>query len=290
MPPSSHYLRPEDIRKLGTFEFAPKALVEGYFAGRHRSRERGSSIEFRDYRQFVDGDDRALVDWRCYARTDRYYVRTYEQETTMECTLFLDSSASMGFGGAVTKLEYASFFTAALAYLVVRGKDRVSLHVFDREIREFHPPGSTTKHLNNLLAALERNRPGNQTSLATALHRAYPLLRRKGTLIVVSDFFDDPAAIFQALNPYLHRGFKVHLFHILDPAELELADKGLVSFQDLETGERLVAHTDNLRDLYRDAINAHILNLRSLARRRGVNYVPARTDHHIFNLYDHRVT
>jgi uncharacterized protein (DUF58 family) len=290
MPPSSHYLRPEDIRKLGTFEFAPKALVEGYFAGRHRSRERGSSIEFRDYRQFVDGDDRALVDWRCYARTDRYYVRTYEQETTMECTLFLDSSASMGFGGAVTKLEYASFFTAALAYLVVRGKDRVSLHVFDREIREFHPPGSTTKHLNNLLAALERNRPGNQTSLATALHRAYPLLRRKGTLIVVSDFFDDPAAIFQALNPYLHRGFKVHLFHILDPAELELADKGLVSFQDLETGERLVAHTDNLRDLYRDAINAHILNLRSLARRRGVNYVPARTDHHFFNLFDHLVT
>jgi len=290
MPPSSHYLRPEDIRKLGTFEFAPKALVEGFFAGRHRSLERGSSIEFRDYRPFVDGDDRALVDWRCFARTDRYYVRTYEQETTMECTLFLDSSASMGFGGPVTKLEYASFFTAALAYLVVRGKDRVSLHLFDREIREFFPPGSTTKHLNNLLAALERNRPGSQTSLATALQRAYPLLRRKGTLIVVSDFFDDPAAIFQALNPYLHRGFKVHLFHVLDPAELELADKGLVSFQDLETGERLVAHTDNLRGLYRDAIAEHIHNLRSLSRRRGVDYVPARTDQHFFNLFDHLVT
>lgn len=134
------YLRPEDIRKLETFEFAPKAVVEGYLAGNHRSRSRGCSIEFRDYREYVHGDDPALIDWRVFARTDRYYLRTYEQETNMECHVFLDSSASMGFGRELSKLEYGSFFAAALCYLVTRNSDRVSLQLFDDSIRHFFPP------------------------------------------------------------------------------------------------------------------------------------------------------
>ena len=284
------YLKPEDVRKLSTFEFAPRALVEGYLAGRHRSRERGSSIEFRDYRQYVPGDDRALVDWRCYARTDRYYVRTYEQETNMECHVLLDSSASMGFGQPLTKLEYASFFAAALCYLVVRGKDRVSLQLFDRDIRQFFPPGSTNRHLQNVLHALERNVPGAETSVARALQRSFPLLKRKGTLVVLSDFFDDASAIFTALNPYLHRGFKVHLFHVLDPGELELADQGLVRFEDLETAARVTAHTAEIAGLYRQAMAEHVRHLRSLARRRRVDYVLASTDTHYFNLFDRLVT
>ena len=283
------YLRPDDIRKLSTFEFAPKALVEGYLAGPHRSRERGSSIEFRDYRQYVPGDDRALIDWRCYGRTDRYYIRTYEQETNLECHLFLDSSASMGFGDRLSKLEYASFFAAALAYLVIRCNDAVSLQIFDADIRDFFPPGSTSRHLQLLLNALERNQPGSKTSLAHALRRSYPLLKRKGTIVVVSDFFDDAAAIFEALNPYLHRGFRIHLFHVLDPAELDLDDKGLVRFRDLETAQQLTAHTDNIRKLYRDAIGEHIGSLRALARRRGVDYVMVPTATHYFKLFDHLV-
>ena len=129
--PVHRYLRPEDIRKLQTFEFAPKAMVEGYLAGMHRSRQRGSSIEFHEYRQYVPGDDPAAVDWRVYARTDRHYLRTYNLETSMECHIFLDSSASMGFGAAPAKLEYASFFAAALCYLVLINHDRVSLLLFD---------------------------------------------------------------------------------------------------------------------------------------------------------------
>lgn len=284
------YLKPEDVRKLSSFEFAPRALVEGYLAGRHRSRERGSSIEFRDYRQYVPGDDRALVDWRCYARTDRYYIRTYELETNMECHVLLDSSASMGFGQPLTKLAYASFFAAALCYLVVRGKDRVSLQLFDREIRQFFPPGSTGRHLQNVLHALERNAAGAETSVARALHRSFPLLKRKGTLVVLSDFFDDAGAIFTALNPYLHRGFKVHLFHVLDPLELELPDRGLVRFEDLETAARVTAHTAEIAGLYREAMAAHVRNLRSLARRRRVDYVLASTATHYFNLFDRLVT
>jgi len=280
------YLKPEDIRKLATYEFAPKAVVEGYLSGRHMSRSRGSSIEFRDYRQYVPGDDLALVDWRVYARTDRHYLRTYEQETNMDCHIFLDSSASMGFGDGLRKLEYASFFAAALCYLVVRNTDRVSLQIFDDKIRHFFAPGSTTRHLHNLMHALENNEAGNRTSIAEALKRSYPLLKRKGSLVVISDFFDDPGAIFSALSPYIHRGFKIHLFHVLTPEEMDLPDRGLLTFVDMETGRRIVAHTDNLRKPYAAAIQDHIAGLRKLAVRRSIDYVVTRTDMHYFTLFD----
>lgn len=280
------YLKAEDIRKLAGFEFAPRMLAEGYLSGRHTSHVRGSSIDFRDYRQYVPGDDRVLVDWRVYARTDRRYIRTYDQETNMECHVFLDSSASMGFGEPLTKLEYASFFAAALCYLVVKNTDRVSLQIFDEKIRHYYPLGSTGRHLQNLMHALESNRPGNKTSTAEALKRSTPLLKRKGTLVVISDFFDEPAAIFSALNPYLHRGFRIHLFHILTPQELDLEDRGLLLFDDMETRQRVIAHTGAIRGLYKQAMDRHINSLRELAMRRQVDYMLARTDTHYFKLFD----
>ena len=285
-PKRFKYLRPEDVRALTALEFVPRALAEGVLAGRHRSPARGASIEFRDYRQFVPGDDLALVDWRVYARTDRRYLRTYEQETNIECHIFLDSSASMGFGAGVSKLDYASFFCAALAYLVTRGNDRVSLQIFDERIRFHAPPGSTRRHLHNLLHALETNAPGGRTRLAEALQRSHPLLKRRGTLVVLSDFLDDPAAIFRALSPYLHRGFHIHLFHILHPDELDLARRGLLTFRDLETGGRLIAHTEEIRAAYADAMRAHVAGLRSFATRRGIDYVLATTTSPHLALFD----
>ena len=280
------YLRPEDIRTLQRFIFAPHTLVEGRMAGRHRSVAIGSSTEFRDYRPYVPGDDLRMLDWRVFARTDRPYLRTHNQETNSVCHILLDGSASMGFGAPATKLDYASFFAAALAYLVTKSNDAVSLQIFDREIRRFFPPGSTAAHLHNLLHALEANTPGRETSLAAVLQRAFALLTRKGTLVVVSDFFDDPGAIFAALSPYLHRGFEVHLFHLLDPAELDLSEKGLITFADLETRGRTVAHTRSIRDAYGQAKQAHIRNLRDLARRRQVRYTLARTDTTHMALFD----
>jgi len=280
------YLRPEDIHRLAGFAFAPKAVVEGYFAGRHVSRARGSSVEFRDYRQYVPGDDLALVDWRVFGRTDRFYLRTYDHETSLDCHLFLDSSASMGFGRQPSKLEYASFFTACLAYLVIRGGDRVSLQLFDRRIRTFVPPGGTHRHLDELLNLLERNAPGEATSLAASLRTAFPLLKRRGILVVVSDFFDDPAAIFEAFAPYLHRGFKIYLFHVLTPAELELPEQGLVAYRDLESGQRVTAHAADVRDGYRQALDRHIQALRDWATRRSIDYTVARTDTHFHRLFE----
>jgi uncharacterized protein (DUF58 family) len=163
------------------------------------------------------------------------------------------------------------------------------LQIFDDKIRHFFPPGSTTRHLHNLLHVLEENYAGNKTSVAEALMRSFPLLKRRGMLVVISDFFDDPAAIFSALSPYLHRGFKVHLFHILAPEEFDLGDRGLVMFEDMETSERVTGHTEDLRKAYREAIRRHIANIRELAVRRNVNYCVARTDTHYFNLFDRLV-
>ncbi len=281
------YLRPEDIRRLESYEFAPRLFAEGYLSGRHRSRHRGSSIEFHDYRQYVPGDDLAMVDWRVYARTDRHFLRTFEQETNMECHLLLDSSASMGFRhGEQSKLEYASFFAAALAYLVVHHGDRVSLQVFDDKIRHFSPPGSTQRHLQTLMHVLEGNEPGNRTSVATALTKSYPLLKRRGTLVVISDFFDDPTSIFAALSPYLHRGFRIHLFHVITQEELALSGKELRTFVDMETGERVVAHTEQIKGQYQTAMQEHIQQLRSYAARRRVDYALVPLDTHYFDLFD----
>ena len=282
------YLRPEDVARLSSFEFAPKLIAEGYLAGKHRTRTRGSSTEFQEYREYAEGDDPALVDWRVFARTDRHFVRTFVHETNVECHIFLDSSASMGFaaGGEQSKLDYASFFTAALAYLVVKTGNRVSLQLFDESIRQHFPAGSTHQHLNNLLHALENNKPGQATSLSEALRRSFPLLKRKGTLVILSDFFDEPAAIFSALAGYLHRGFKIHLLHVLTPAEIDLPLRGITTFVDMETQQKLVAQPASIRKAYAAAMQEHIQTLRQFAIRRGIDYSLARTDRHYFELFD----
>lgn len=283
------YLKPEDIKKLSSYEFAPKYVVEGYLAGRHQSRQQGVSSEFRDYRSYVPGDGLEALDWKVFARTDRYYVRTFEQETNTACYIMLDSSASMGFGKNITKLEYSSFFTAALCYLVTKSDNLVSVELFDDKIRSFHPLGSTTSHLHNIMSVLEKNTPGNRTSVSTALTKSFPLFKRKGTLVVISDFFDDPGSLFSAVSRFLHRGFKIYLFHILAPEEMNLAPSGLNLFVDMETNSKLTVHTESVKQSYNKAVGDHISALRQLATRRQIEYVTATTDTHYFKLFDRLV-
>ena len=284
----SRFLRPEDLRRLARYDIAAQLVVEGYLSGHRRSRQRGSSIEFHDYRAYSPGDDPALVDWRLFARTDRPYLRTFELETTLECHVLLDSSASMGFagGGQGSKLEYASFFAACLAWLVVRDHDRVSMHLFDEKIRRHFAPGSTRQHLHELTNALETNAPGRPTNLPEALRRVHPMLTRRGALVVLSDFYAPADQVFAALNPFLHRGFRIHLFHVISPDELELPDAGLVRFEDMEDASRLTVHTTALRDDYRESMRRHVQSYRRLAASRRVDYALARTDGSFFTLFD----
>jgi uncharacterized protein (DUF58 family) len=280
------YLKPDDIRRLSSYEFAPKALAEGYLSGRHMSRQRGASVEFHDFRAYAPGDDPALIDWRVFARTDRHYLKTFEQETNLECHIFLDKSGSMGFGEPLTKLDYASFFCAALCYLVLKNTDRISLTLFDDIIRQFIPPGSTGHHMHTLMHAFEQNRPGNETKVSDALRLSLPLLKRRATLIIVSDFLDHTPDIFEALSPYLHKGFKIHLIQILDKCELELTTRGMLTFVDMETSKRLLVNSNTIRNAYRREMKAHIASLREMATRRGVHYALARTDTDYFTLFD----
>ena len=283
------YLKPEDINKLRNYEFGAKALVEGYLSGRHRSKQRGSSTEFHEYRQYTPGDDPAMVDWRVFARSDRHYLKTFEQETNMECTIFVDSSASMGYKekAKLTKLEYASFFAACLAWLVISKNDQVGLQIFDKGIRHHLPPASTKKHLHTILNLLENNTAGSETSLAESLKRAHPLIKNKGTIVILSDFFDNPKEIFQALNPYIHRGFRIHLFHILDPGEIKITDHGLTRFNDMESNESLTVHTTNIKQAWEQELGLHTQALRSLAASRKVDYTFSSTTESYFNLFDH---
>jgi uncharacterized protein (DUF58 family) len=282
------HLKPEDVRKLKNYDLSARLMVEGWLSGRHRSRQRGSSIEFHEYRGYTPGDDPKLVDWRVFARTDRVFLKTFEQETNMELHLFVDSSGSMGFpvNDGATKLDHASFFAACLAYLVVRQTDKVSLHLFDDRIRTSLPLGSTRTHLHQCLSALEHNKAGKETSLAAALERSLPVLTRRGTLVILSDFYEDPAAVFQALNPYLHRGFRIHLFQVLTPMELDIGEVGLARFTDLETGEKITIHSQQVRESYREAVRQRIGTLRSLAAGRRVDWMLARTDESYFGLLD----
>lgn len=285
-PQASALLTPEDLRRLKSFEFAPRILVDGWFAGRHRSRQRGSSTEFSDYREYAAGDDPRQVDWRVYARSDRFYIRLFEQETDMDCTVFLDCSRSMAYGNTVSKLRYASFFAAALAYLVVRNGDRVGMHLFDEGIRHSFPHGGTRKHLDQIFNTLQQTGAERETNTAEALQRALPALRHRGLLLILSDFLDEPAAIFEALAPYLHRGFRICLYQILCPEEIELPDTGMVTFEDMETGRRLRANTPEIRSAYAEAMNQHIRVLRQMAARRQVRFTTARTDRSFYELLD----
>ncbi len=282
------YLRPEDVRRLDSYEFAARLLAEGWLSGRHRSKLRGPSTEFHEYRPYAPGDDPALVDWRVFARSDRHYLKTFEQETNLECHLLVDSSSSMGFAGGAScvKLEFASYFAAALAWLVVRGSDRVSLQIFDDRVREFLPPGSTRQHLHQLLSVLEHNHSRGPTSLAAALERASLQLHRRGTLIVLSDFYEEPSALFNALNAFIHRGFRIHLFHVLSPEEMDFGGDSLARYEDVESGESLTVHPQTIAASYQQTLHTHISRLRTLAALRQVDYSVARTDGTFWPLFD----
>ncbi len=288
MAQAPEILRPEDMSRLANYRFAVRMMTEGWLCGHHRARGRGSSSNFLEYRAYAPGDDLRLIDWRVFARTDRLQLKTFEHESHLECHLIVDSSASMGFReqGVISKLEYASHFAACVAWLVVREHDRVSLQLFDDEVRHFLPPGSTASHLNQCLHLLEHNRPGAGTDLPRVLERSRGLLQRPGTLVIVSDFLCDRLALQRALHPYLHRGCKIVLVQVLDRGELTLSGQSLVRFVDMESGERVICHPDGLRLAYAEGMLAHQNALHAMAAARNIMYLHTTTDRSFYPLFD----
>jgi uncharacterized protein (DUF58 family) len=267
------------IARLGAMDVRARAVVEGFVAGLHKSPYKGFSVEFAEHRQYIPGDPIKSIDWKVYGKSDRFYVKEFEEETNLRAYLVLDGSGSMGYGtGEVTKFDYGRYLSAALAYLMLRQQDSVGLLLFDEEIRRFVPPRSVGKHLRILLTELERAKPAAETKLAETLHRLADRVKRRGLVILMSDLFDDQDEVLFALRHFRHKRNEVIVFHILDEAERRFGFQREAIFRDLETDEEMLVRPWEIQSEYRKSIDAWTTRYRRTCREIGVDYVPMNTE------------
>lgn len=252
--------------------------MEGFISGLHRSPYQGFSVEFSEHKLYSPGDDLKYLDWKVLARTERYYVKRFREETNLKAYLLLDTSRSMEFGsGKVTKLQYGIFLASSLAYLLIKQKDAVGLVVFDEGMRKYIPPRSTTRHLHYILEELERVTPGKKTSISQVFHRLAETLKRRGLIIVISDLLDDPEEVIRSIHHFRYRKHEVIIFHILDPYEIDFPFRFLAEFMDLETGERIVVNPKAARREYLRIFDSFVYNYRRSFSDSGVDYVRVNT-------------
>jgi len=251
-----------------------RTVVDGFVAGLHRSPDFGFSQEFAEYRAYSEGDDLRHVDWNVFARTERAYLKRYRGETNTLVTALVDASASMGFGSTgVKKIDYARFLCASIFYLAIRRqRDGAGLIVFDDEIRDFVAPTTRQGQLMRLLHALERAEPGARTDFARPFFHFQQFLKRRGIVIVISDFYEEPAQVIRTVEPLRFRGNELMLFHVLDPKEIDPALDQPALLVDMETDAALEVSPEYTRTEYRQKIEAHIEALRDKAKASGIDY------------------
>lgn len=275
----------EVIERLGNLSITARQAVESVLAGQHRSVRRGLSVEFAGHREYQPGDDLRHLDWLVWARSDRYDIRQYEEETKLRATIILDTSGSMGYGSArISKIEFARSLSAALGFLMVRQSDAVGLVTCDTAPREFLPPGSTMGHFLKVLAALENAKPGGETSLGPVLEEIAGRITRRGLVILVTDAFDDPEALLKSIHYLRFRKQEVRLFQILDPQEGVFPFKGVIEFVGLENEPRLKLDGDRVRAHYREVFTAHQERLRSGCHAAGVELETCWTNEELFTV------
>ena len=266
-------LDPAVVLQVRDLSFVARSVVEGFVAGQHKSRHRGTSVDFAEHRPYSAGDDIRRIDWRLFARTDRYFVKQFEADSNASFLIALDISRSMRYGTTgITKLDYARGLAACLAYLATSQKDRVGLMTFDSEIREFIPPRGG--RLEAILRALD-GLPEAQAAgpLAPPLWRAAEASRRSGIVVLLSDLYEEPEAAVEAIRALQYRGSEVVVLQILDPAERTFPFDDVATFQDLETGDLVPADPEKIRAEYRTLMEAHIAALREKLGRDRVQHV-----------------
>ncbi len=262
--PKTKYLDPEVLQQLGDLELIAREVVEGLRVGNHRSQLRGFSTEFAHHRQYVPGDSLRTIDWRVYGRSDRYYTKLYEAETNFDCHLLIDSSSSMTYGsGKVSKLEYAKFLTASLAYLVLKQRDSVGLSVFDSEVRAYLPPRSTMGILLRIDQLLRDAKPTPKTAIAKQLHDIALMMKRRSFVIVLSDFLSDVDDVLTGLDHLRFDGHNVMVLHTLDPHELEFPFQGTWQFDGLEGEEPLITQPERIQEDYLANLNEYMTAFRN---------------------------
>jgi uncharacterized protein (DUF58 family) len=273
--PGSRFVDPRILARIGNLDLLARSVVDGFINGLHRAPYFGASIDFAEHRGYVPGDDIRRVDWRLYARTDRYYVKQYEADTNTNFSVLLDVSRSMGFASrGISKLEYASYLAACLTYLAHRQRDRVGIITFDHEIVD-HVPASA-KHFNVVLYTLDKakpRRPGNLNLLRDLAEH----FKRRGVLALISDFYEEPDVVLEAIKPLRFLGNDLIVFHVLDPAELEFTYEEASAFEDLESGEQIPVVPESLAEQYRTLIREHTSSLASKFSEHRIDYTVLNT-------------
>ena len=277
------FLKPTAVARLQNLSLVARLVVEGFISGLHKSPFRGCNVEFAEHRPYMPGDEIKTIDWKVFARTEKYYVRQFEEETNLKCTILLDASRSMTYaetaGGkkakTISKFEYGCCLAASLAYLMLRQQDSVGLVLFDSHIKEFLPPRSKMNHLHVLLEHLEKaseNELGEDTDISTTFHELAERIRRRGLVVIISDLLDYQESVLNSLRHFRHKKHEVIVFHVLPPSEISLPFQGLTRFRDLESNKELVANAAALRDDYRKLMDEFLAGYRRGCLESSIDY------------------
>ena len=275
MNEAAKYLQPSVVAQLSNMELRARMVVEGFITGLHKSPYHGFSVEFTEHRPYMPGDEIKHIDWKAYGKTDRYFIKQFEEETNLKSYLILDASASMNYasGGNLKKIQYASYVAAALAYLMMEQRDAVGLTIYDEKIRLSMPPRATKPYLQQLLGNLERLEGGNKTGTAESLHSVAEQIKRRGLVIILSDLFDDPKKVKTAFKHFRHRGNEVIIMQVLDPMERSFAFGGDAVFRDMETKEELMTQPAHIEQAYRETLRSFISDYQKECRDNNIDYL-----------------
>lgn len=269
------FLDPSVIARLGSMELKARTVVEGFLSGLHRSPYKGFSVEFAEYREYLPGDDLSTLDWKVYARSDRHYVKKFEEETNLECHVLLDVSASMAYrgGSAMTKLEYGSVLAASLAYLMSRQRDATGLIAFDDRIVSRLPARARPGHLHAMLIMLDTLTPGARSDVSRPLHQLAEALVKRSLVVLISDLLDDPASVVRGLKHLRFHGTDVIVFQLLDPYELQFPFRTAARFIDVEDAGTVTADPSRIREAYLQALEGMRSTYERELRGAGMDFV-----------------
>ncbi|HEY7555330.1 MAG TPA: DUF58 domain-containing protein [Candidatus Binatia bacterium] len=271
---TKNYFDPKVLAGISNLNLRARCVVEGIISGIHKSRAKGFSVEFEAHREYSPGDEIRRIDWKALGKFDRYFIKEYEDETNLRAYLCLDASASMDYASdGVTKFDYGCTLTASLAYLILRQQDAAGLVTFSNRVESFVPPRAKRDYLTQILHALENRGPAGETNVGKILEEVAGQIKRRGLVILVSDLLDEPERILKALRLFRFKGNDVIVFHLLDPAELDLPFEGNILFEDLEALDlRVVADPRAIRKTYRQVVDEFVAEMRKQCRDSGIDY------------------
>ncbi len=276
------FLHPETIARIGRLDLRARQVVEGFITGLHKSRFFGHSVEFVQHRDYVPGDDIRHLDWKVWAKADRYYIKQFEAETNLRCTLVVDVSESMQYGrGPMSKYEYGCTIAACLAYLILRQQDSAGLVTFDSHVRHILPARSAQNQLDAIIKAMDVSRPREKTDLRAIMARVAETMPSRGMVVIISDLLTDREPLFKGLEMLRHRKHDVLLFHVMDDDEIDFPFAGTTRFEGMEELPNLLCDPRALRDGYIDALNEFLVEVRRGATRIGVDYALIKTSDYL---------